>query len=434
MNTTRIAFLVVLKPLRPRAEKIIAPLIKEARVFLDKLGETIAHETVVKTLDEGKSVVKELLSKNPDVFAVLVTGGTERIVQFTFRDVDIPIILLACDRANSLPAALEMLPRLREMGKDVKLIFAKEYDEDVSRAFESFLATRKAVRRLKETTLGVFGSPSPWLIECTTDYRLLEDKLGLTIKHIDLLTLYKEHQEVSRSAAEDVAKRIVDSVGGLKEPSYETLVEATKMYLATKKIVEKERLDALTVKCFEIIPIVNNTMCLTVSKLIDEGVIAGCEGDINAAVSMIILNYLTNQPVWLANPASVDYERNTITLAHCTVATSLISDPKKIILRSHFESGRGISIQGPVRKGKVTLIRLGGPRLDNMMILSGEIVDTDMNYGYMCRTQVEVKLNGSAVNFLDESLGNHLAMVPGDVVQRLVEVCDLLQIRPVMIY
>jgi len=433
MNTTRIAFLVVLKPLRPRAEKIMAPLIKEARVFLDKLGETVAHETVVKTLDEGKSLVKELLSKNPDVFAVLVTGGTERIVQFAFRDVDIPIILLACDRANSLPAALEMLPRLREMGKDVKLIFAKEYDEDAFRAFESLLATRKAVRRFKETTLGVFGSPSPWLIGCTTDYRLLEDKLGLTIKHIDLLTLYKEHQEVSRSAAEDVAKRIVDSIGGLKEPSYETLIEATKMYLATKKIVEKERLDALTVKCFDIIPIVNNTMCLTVSKLIDEGVIAGCEGDINAAVSMIILNYLTNQPVWLANPASVDYERNTITLAHCTVAASLILDPKKIVLRSHFESGRGISIQGPVKKGKVTLIRLGGPRLDKMMILSGEVVDTDMNYGYMCRTQVEVKLNGSVVNFLDESLGNHLAMAPGDVVERLVEVCDLLQIRPVMI-
>ena len=434
MNTTRIAFLVVLKALRPGAEEMIAPLIKEARVFLDKLGETVAHETVVKTLDEGKSVVRGLLSKDPDVFAVLVTGGTERIVQFAFRDVDIPIILLACDRANSLPAALEMLPRLREMGKDVKLIFAKGYDEDVFRAIEGFLATRKAVRRLKETTLGVFGSPSPWLIGCTTDYRLLEDKFGLTIKRIDLLTLYKEHQEVSRSAAEDVAKRIVDSVGGLKEPSYETLVEATKMYLAAKRIVEKERLDALTVKCFEIIPVVNNTTCLTVSKLIDEGVIAGCEGDINATVSMIILNYLTNQPVWLANPASVDYERNAITLAHCTVATSLISDPKKTVLRSHFESGRGISIQGPLKKGKVTLIRLGGPRLGKMMILSGEIVDTDMNYGYMCRTQVEVKLNGSVVNFLDKSIGNHLAMVSGDVVERLVEVCELLQIRPVMIY
>jgi len=272
------------------------------------------------------------------------------------------------------------------------------------------------------------------LIGCTTDYSLLEDKFGLTIKRLDLLTLYKEYQEVSHSDAEDVTKRIVDGVGGLKETTYETVVEATRMYLAAKKIVEKEMLDALTVKCFEIIPVINNTACLMVSKLVDEGIIAGCEGDINATVSMILLNYLTNQPVWLANPASVDHERNTLTLADCTVAKSLASDPKKILLRSHFESGRGVSIQAPVKKGKVTLIRLGGPRLGKMMILSGQIVDTDMNYDYMCRTQVEVKLNGSVVNFLDESLGNHLAMVPGDVVERLVEVCDVLQIKPVMIY
>jgi L-fucose isomerase-like protein len=433
MNASRIAFFAAFNPLRPGAEKMIAPLIREARVFLNRLGETIAYENVVKTLDEGKSVARKLLSKNPDVFAVFVTGGTERIVQFVFRDINIPVILLACDRANSLPAALEMLPRLRDMGKDVKLIFAKEYDENVFRALESFLVTRKVVRRLKETTLGLFGSPSPWLIGCTTDYRLLEDKFGLTIKRLDLLTLYKEYKEISHSDAEDVAKRIFGNVGGLKETSYENVVEATRMYLAAKKIVEKEALDALAVKCFEIIPVVNNTACLMVSKLVDEGVIAGCEGDLNATVSMILLNYLTNQPVWMANPASVDYERNTLTLAHCTLATSLVSDPKKIVLRTHFESGRGISIQGPVKKGKVTLIRLGGPRLDKMMILSGQIVDTDMNYGYMCRTQVEVELNGSVVNFLDESLGNHLAMVPGDVVDRLVEVCDLLQIKLVMI-
>lgn len=80
-----------------------------------------------------------------------------------------------------------------------------------------------------------------------------------------------------------------------------------------------------------------------------------------------------------------------------------------------------------IKEARVFLNRLG-----KMMLLSGQIVDTDMNYGYMCRTRVEVKLNGSVVNFLDESLGNHLAMVLGDVVERLVEVCDLLACMPVM--
>jgi len=81
----------------------------------------------------------------------------------------------------------------------------------------------------------------------------------------------------------------------------------------------------------------------------------------------------------------------------------------------------------------VTLARLGGARLDRMMILPGEVVASDMGYGYMCRTQAEVKLRGSVEDFLDKSLGNHLALVSGDVVERLAEVCALLRTEPVTI-
>ena len=71
--------------------------------------------------------------------------------------------------------------------------------------------------------------------------------------------------------------------------------------------------------------------------------------------------------------------------------------------------------------------------MDRMMVLSAEIVDADMGYGHMCRTQAEVKLKGSVKGFVDRSLGNHLTLVPGDVLERLIEVCALLQIEPVTI-
>ncbi len=433
MNATRIAFFTAFRPLRPGAEEIVAPLIEETRAFLAEWGQLLAFEPLVTTVEEGEKAVKELLAKGPHVFAVLVTGGTERIVQSAFRDVDLPLVLLACDRANSLAAALEMLPRLRDMGKDVKLIFVERYDEAVAEAFEGFLVTRKAVRRLRETTLGIFGSLSPWLIGCASDYRLLEDRFGLTVKHIDLLTLYQEYQELPSPAAEEAAKQILAGVGELREPAYETLVGATRLYLAARNIAQRERLDALTVKCFDLLPVVDNTMCLALSKLNDEGIVAGCEGDINAVLSMLLLHYLTGRPAWMANPVSINRERNTLTLAHCTVAMGLIPDRRSIVLRSHFESGRGVAVQGPLAEGEVTLARLGGPGLGRMMILLGEVVASDMGYGHMCRTQVEVKLQGSVEDFLDRSLGNHLALAPGDVAGRLAEVCALLRIEPVAI-
>ncbi|UCH32563.1 MAG: hypothetical protein JSV05_04065, partial [Candidatus Bathyarchaeota archaeon] len=75
MKESRIAFFTAFKPLKPGAEKIVAPFIEGTKVFLNKLGETVVYENVVKTLDEGKRVVRKLLIEHPDVFAVFVTGG-----------------------------------------------------------------------------------------------------------------------------------------------------------------------------------------------------------------------------------------------------------------------------------------------------------------------------------------------------------------------
>jgi len=433
MDNYRIAFLAAFRILRPGAEEIVMPLIREAKKAISKLGELLSWEPVLTTPQEGRKAVNELLTQEPDIFVAFVAGGTEEIIYPAFRDINHPLVILACDRANSLAAALEMLSRFREMGKDVKLIYETHYGDSTAKAILDFLIPRKAVKKLRATAIGVLGSPSPWLIGCTSNYHLLEDKFGLTVKRMDLLALYQEYQGIPSSAAETVAQEILGETKGLKEPSHHALVEAVKLYLAVRNIVEREGLKAITVRCFDIIPLLDNTLCLALSRLNDEGIIAGCEGDINALLSMLILHYLTGQPTWMANPVSVDYERNTLTLAHCTAPMKIFCDPGKVVLRSHFESGKGVAVQGPFAEGEITLIRLGGSRLDKLMIGSGEIARSDMGYDYMCRTQVEVRLKGPVGGFLEKSLGNHLALVPGKVSGYLLELSQLLGVEPVLI-
>jgi L-fucose isomerase-like protein len=434
LNKIKIALFTAFKPLRPGAEEIVIPLIKKSIDFLKELGKVFVYEDIVTTQNEGRNAAKELLLNNPEVFVVLVFGGTERIIKSTFININLPIILLTFDHANSLAAALEIMPRLRELGKDIKIFFVERFDNKLKKDFENFLLIRKAAMKLKETTLGIFGSLSPWLISSTSDYRLLEDKFGLKIRHIDLLRLYNEYKRINLSEAEKITKQILSNVRKLKEPSIKDVTDAIRLYIALKKIVKEENLNVLTIKCFGIIPVLNNTMCLALSKLIDDGIIAGCEGDIDTTLSMIILNYLTNKPTWMANPVSLNYKDNKITLAHCTIAMNLISNSKDIILRSHFESGKGVAIQGPVNKGDVTLIRLGGSRLDKMLICLGDIVNSNMCNEYMCRTQVEIKLKGKLEEFLNKSMGNHLALVQGNLVEKLKELCNLFQIKPIIIY
>ena len=53
-----------------------------------------------------------------------------------------------------------------------------------------------------------------------------------------------------------------------------------RLYRAIKRIVEEEKLSALTLSCFKLIEQTGTTGCLALSLLNDDGIIAGCEGDL----------------------------------------------------------------------------------------------------------------------------------------------------------
>jgi L-fucose isomerase-like protein len=51
----------------------------------------------------------------------------------------------------------------------------------------------------------------------------------------------------------------------------------------------------------------------------------------------------------------------------------------------------------------------------------------------MCRTQVEVKLDGKVEAFINNLLGNHVTIVKGDISSKLQDLCDKLGINVIII-
>jgi L-fucose isomerase-like protein len=152
------------------------------------------------------------------------------------------------------------------------------------------------------------------------------------------------------------------------------------------------------------------TGCLALAQLTDEGVIAGCEGDLVTTVAMLWLHRMFGTIPWMANPSRVDRESGVLLLAHCTVPRGAAGAYR---LRSHFESGLGVGIQGTIASGPVTLARIGGPRMERLRVLDGELV-RNTDHADLCRTQVEVEIGRDAVEeLLADPLGNHMVLVPG---------------------
>ncbi|MCP6606349.1 hypothetical protein NL500_29585, partial [Klebsiella pneumoniae] len=76
---------------------------------------------------------------------------------------------------------------------------------------------------------------------------------------------------------------------------------ALNVYGACRRIVDRYALDAITLRCFDLLEPACITGCLALGILNAEGIWAACEGDSRSLVSMVVIGELTGQSVFMAN-------------------------------------------------------------------------------------------------------------------------------------
>ena len=63
--------------------------------------------------------------------------------------------------------------------------------------------------------------------------------------------------------------------------------------------------------------------------------------------------------------------------------------------------------------GPVTLVRIGGARMEQLRVLDAHLA-RNTDHPDLCRTQVEIEVGRDALlDLLARPLGNHMVMVPG---------------------
>ena len=274
------------------------------------------------------------------------------------------------------------------------------------------------VKALGGCTIGLIGEASPWLIASGIDKEALSKRCGVSFREISIGTLadkylgyrelWKDHtlSAGARAELDEVLCRFSCSLEG--DRTTEDLSDAAIMYLALASICKEEHLDAVTVKCFDLLSSCKTTACLALALLNDNGKIAGCEGDIPSICTMLAVYKALGRPSFMANPASIDSDNLSIDFAHCTIPTVMV---ESCTLPSHFESGIGIGINGEVPLGNYTLCKLSGKTLERSLICNGRLVKGEY-LSNRCRTQVrfifETKAEFDA--FCKARVGNHIIL------------------------
>ncbi len=349
------------------------------------IGNTVRNEKEAEKESEGN-----------DVLGLIVTGGTEQIMGAIKKSAR-SFSAVYHDSLNSMPAVLEASSAFG---------FMSFYINDEG-GIRSYAKAVEIAGEMQSEKLLLIGDPSPWLVY--SGYAQNPEGLikGYEKQNVERLielsgSVYISDEEVSA----------VMSRAETEGPSPEDFRTSLKIEKAIKKMLEERGARFFAIKCFDILEPLKGTACLALSRLNDAGYVAVCEGDISAALSMLLLSKASGLPSFMGNVAKIDGK--TLLLAHCTSPTKILSGFKYM---SHFESGLGVGIAGEMKEGeRVTVARLDTKK-KILRAGSGKVLSQPFR-GDLCRTQVKVELEDPST-IARSPIGNHYALTLGNHVKLL---------------
>ena len=331
------------------------------------------------------------------------TGGTEGIFKRLLPNLKQtsthPFYLLTSGKSNSLAASMEILSYLRQNGMSGEIIHGEP--TYIAHRIALLAKAGEAKQQLNGCRLGIIGKSSDWLISSHADKDIIRERLGVELVDIPMQELLETIAATPlRSTDEECYSEVIRKA----------LPGALQIYDALKTVIRRHSLQGFTLRCFDLLGTVHNTGCLALAKLNAEGIVAGCEGDVPAMLSMKIAQTLLGVSGFQANPASINPETGEMLFAHCTIPFNLV---ERYEFDTHFESGIGVGIRGYMKESPVTIFKVSGD-LSRCFIQEGELVRNQAKPD-LCRTQQVIRLSdpGKTSYFLNNPIGNHHIILPG---------------------
>ena len=365
----------------------------------------IFPEELDKPLPEGATMV------------LVGSGGVEEMVKAHIDGLPPYIVLIADGLKNSLAASLEILSWMRLNDRHGRVLHGPT--SFIMQGIDDYATAHDAISKLQGKRVGVIGKPSGWLIASNVDYAAMHNRWGVEMVDVPLDEVVKGYEATPDSEVQDITDEFINKAMGMKEPSRDEVVKAMRLYRSVKGIVERYRLDAFTLNCFDLIPTTHTTGCVALALLNQEGIPAGCEGDEQTLLTMLAVQAATGEMTFMANPSKIlDNAAHEMVFAHCTIAPAMTD---RYIVRDHYESLSGVAVEGIFDPMEMTVVKCGGRSMERYFISKAQLLECTTNPN-MCRTQLHLRLDEPLDYFLERSIGNHHIIVKGNHVEKLIAV------------
>ncbi len=281
---------------------------------------------------------------------------------------------------------------------------------------ETLLKALRACSKLRRTKILYIGSIPSHSVNAVIRPIELYQKFGTDFQQIDFSEYVSEVERfVKTSQAAELAKEWNEKFE-VMDGRDTCMPRYTAIYLALHELLRKYDANALTVDC-AYLPDIDYVACVAASHLIDEGIVFGCECDVNQVISLSLLMGASGNSGMMGNlfenAIHADVINNTIVINHDIMPPSFACKGCKMRFRDFHDSRKGSTCIADIPKERVTM---SGLNHNGTKVWLSEGIVNWVEDTVHCRVSVGIDVE-NAKRIMLESMGDHQVFVYGDHVK-----------------
>ena len=391
----------------------------------------IKSESIAVDNKDVERIADDFKRQSVDVVIVLIGAFTgDNVATYIAEELKVPVILWAPYEppfdggrlmANALVCATMNAAALHRLGCKYHLVYGSYDDARVQGEIARYVKVYDVIKKLKSTFLGLIGYRPTAFYSSTFDETLIRQKFGIKMEEVDLKVIFDKMVNLDQALVDKDVSVLKEEVRieGIPDNYIEN---HSRLYLALEEFISEQGFNALLLKCWPEMGNLKTTPCAVISRYADKGYIIGCEGDMDATITMLIQKYLTNAVVYMSDLISIDEKQNSVLFWHCGQAGRSLKDPNSdVVMSNHPLAGQGTAFYQTLKPGKVTIARMC--KIGNeykLFLTKGEAVPTErVTKGVMVNVVLEKPVLKTIYRIAEEGVPHHYSLVWDDVADEM---------------
>lgn len=431
-------------------EEIVA---RSKEVLKEKEIDLVEYHTVVATKEEAKIALREMKHRE-DVDCVILFSGTwvwaanliAAVRDYALTGKGIIIWTHPGSQGWRTVGGLVMHGALLEIGVPHRFVYGAADDASEVDKVVSYCKASHLKNILNMSTIGAFGGRGMGQTVGVADPSQWMKVFGIDIDSRDTTELIRTAESISSEEVEALKPRILELFGSLPQENMAN-ERSIRLYLAIKKIVEKERWDFYTIQSFPGLGDDYSTTCFAQSMMLEDGYATSTLGDFNTALTTFLLMKLSKERVYYGDLQHIDKKNKEIKIiGDGAIPPSLAGKVGPAGFAHHGipTEGKagGLSVRAICKVGDGVVARLG--RVDGEFIMvvakasifepaEDELQSRLAECGIPFWPHGFVTVDGDIEKLLQAWMNEYACLAYGeDIYSPLVDFCDMMGIQTVL--